>query len=54
MKVKIFLENYEALKDPRYSYADVKIITNQFKDKLGEGGYGIVYKAKLSDEIFVA
>ena len=54
MKVKKFLEDYEALKPSRYSYADVKRITNQFKDKLGEGGYGTVYKGKLSDEIFVA
>ena len=54
IKVKRFLEDYEALKPSRYSYADVKRITNQFKDKLGEGGYGIVYKGKLSDEVFVA
>ena len=54
MKVKKFLEDYEALKPSRYFYADVKRITNQFKDKLGEGGYGTVYKGKLSDEIFVA
>ena len=54
MKVKKFLEDYKALKPSRYSFADVKRITNQFKDKLGEGGYGTVYKGKLSDEIFVA
>ncbi|KAJ9679760.1 hypothetical protein PVL29_021618 [Vitis rotundifolia] len=54
VKVKKFLEDYEALKPSRYSYVDVKRITSQFKDKLGQGGYGIVYKGKLLDEVFVA
>ncbi|KAJ9679766.1 hypothetical protein PVL29_021623 [Vitis rotundifolia] len=54
VKVKKFLEDYEALKPSRYSYTDVKRITSHFKDKLGQGGYGIVYKGKLSDEVFVA
>lgn len=54
VKVEKFLTDYRALKPARYSYADIKRITNQFKDKLGEGGYGTVYKGKLSDEIFVA
>ncbi|XP_059589835.1 rust resistance kinase Lr10-like [Vitis vinifera] len=54
VKVKKFLEDYEALKPSRYSYADIKRITSQFKNKLGEGGYGTVYKGKLSDEVFVA
>uniref|UniRef100_F6H856 RING-type E3 ubiquitin transferase n=1 Tax=Vitis vinifera TaxID=29760 RepID=F6H856_VITVI len=54
VKVKKFLEDYEALKPSRYSYVDVKRITSQFKDKLGQGGYGTVYKGKLSDEVFVA
>ncbi|CAO2825307.1 unnamed protein product [Amaranthus hypochondriacus] len=31
----------------RYTYADLKRITNSFKIKLGEGGFGIVYKGKL-------
>ena len=54
VKVEKFLADYRALKPARYSYADIKRITNQFKDKLGEGGYGKVYKGKLSNEIFVA
>ncbi|WKA07556.1 hypothetical protein VitviT2T_025364 [Vitis vinifera] len=54
IKVKRFLEDYEALKPSRYSYADIKRITNQFKDKLGQEGYGTVYKGKLSHEVFVA
>ncbi|KAL6321097.1 hypothetical protein AAG906_012869 [Vitis piasezkii] len=44
MKIEKFLEDYIALKPSRYSYVDVKKITNQFKDKLGEGGYGIILK----------
>ena len=29
-------------------------MTNSFKDKLGQGGYGAVYKGKLQDGCFVA
>ncbi|XP_058738042.1 LEAF RUST 10 DISEASE-RESISTANCE LOCUS RECEPTOR-LIKE PROTEIN KINASE-like 2.1 [Vicia villosa] len=38
----------------RYSYSDIKKITNSFKNKLGQGGYGSVYKGKLHDERTVA
>ncbi|KAK4422796.1 Rust resistance kinase Lr10 [Sesamum alatum] len=54
LKIEKFLENYRALKPTRFSYSDVRRITNQFREKLGEGGYGIVYKGKLSNEINVA
>ncbi|XP_028787997.1 cysteine-rich receptor-like protein kinase 2 [Neltuma alba] len=30
----------------RYSYKDLKAMTKGFKDKLGEGGFGTVYKGK--------
>ena len=43
-----------ALKPTRYSYADIKKITNQFQVKLGEGGYGTTYKGKLTEEVHVA
>ncbi|EEF48971.1 receptor serine/threonine kinase, putative [Ricinus communis] len=54
VKIEKFLEDYRALKPTRYSYADIKRITNDFNDKLGEGGYGAVFKGKLSHEIVVA
>ena len=53
-RIEIFLEDYKALKPSRYSYVDIKHITDQFKDKLGEGAYGTVYKGKLSNDFFVA
>ncbi|XP_042484394.1 PR5-like receptor kinase, partial [Macadamia integrifolia] len=32
-----------------YTYSDIKKMTNSFKDKLGGGGYGDVFKGKLLD-----
>ncbi|KAL4611807.1 hypothetical protein ACB092_08G152200, partial [Castanea dentata] len=49
-----FLRNYGPLAIRRYSYADIKTMTNSFNDKLGQGGYGSVYKGKLQDGSFVA
>ena len=54
VKIEKFLEDYIAIKPIRYSYADIKEITNQFQDKLGEGGCGTVYKGKLFKEVHVA
>ncbi|XP_070673866.1 rust resistance kinase Lr10-like isoform X2 [Malus domestica] len=54
LKIETFLEDYKAHKPSRYSYADIKRITNQFQDKLGQGAYGTVFKGKLSSECFVA
>ena len=48
------MQDYRALKPARYTYADIKRITNQFKDKLGQGGYGTVFKGNLSNDVFVA
>ena len=53
-RVEKFLDDYKALKPTRYSYNDVKRITNQFIEKLGQGAYGIVFKGKFSNEIHVA
>ncbi|XP_019189043.1 PREDICTED: rust resistance kinase Lr10-like [Ipomoea nil] len=38
----------------RYTYSDLKKMTNNFKHKLGEGGYGIVFKGTLRSGPFVA
>ncbi|XP_040985945.1 rust resistance kinase Lr10-like [Juglans microcarpa x Juglans regia] len=54
IRIQRFLEDYRNLKPTRYSYADIKRITNQFAEKLGQGAYGTVFKGKLSNEIFVA
>ncbi|PRQ56243.1 putative glycerophosphodiester phosphodiesterase, protein kinase RLK-Pelle-LRK10L-2 family [Rosa chinensis] len=54
LKIERFLDDYRALKPSRYSYADIKRITNKFNDNLGQGAYGTIYKGKLSSECFVA
>ncbi|XP_045792446.1 rust resistance kinase Lr10-like [Trifolium pratense] len=52
--IEKFLEDYRALKPTRYSYVEIKRITNNFKDKLGQGAYGTVYKGNISKEFIVA
>ncbi|XP_045807533.1 LEAF RUST 10 DISEASE-RESISTANCE LOCUS RECEPTOR-LIKE PROTEIN KINASE-like 2.4 isoform X1 [Trifolium pratense] len=52
--IEQFLKEHGPLPAARYSYLDVKKITNSFKNKLGQGGYGSVYKGKLHDERTVA
>ncbi|XP_058181392.1 rust resistance kinase Lr10-like, partial [Rhododendron vialii] len=49
-----FLQGQNHLVPIRYSYSDIKKMTNGFRDKLGEGGYGSVYKGKLRSGSFVA
>ncbi|MCH85022.1 receptor-like kinase, partial [Trifolium medium] len=53
-RIENFLKDYRALKPTRFSYADLKRITHNFTDKLGEGAHGAVYKGKLSNQILVA
>ncbi|KAI3453608.1 hypothetical protein Pfo_010271 [Paulownia fortunei] len=42
-----FLRSNNNLMPIRYSYSDIKKMTRGFREKLGEGGYGSVYKGKL-------
>ncbi|KAG6735990.1 hypothetical protein POTOM_061320 [Populus tomentosa] len=54
-RIEEFLQNhYYNLTLIRYSYSEIKKITHGFNDKLGEGGYGSVYKEKLRSDRFVA
>ncbi|XP_058760809.1 LEAF RUST 10 DISEASE-RESISTANCE LOCUS RECEPTOR-LIKE PROTEIN KINASE-like 2.4 [Vicia villosa] len=52
--IEDFLKEHGHLPAARYSYSDVKKITNSFRNKLGQGGFGSVYKGKLHDERVVA
>ncbi|KAF9604812.1 hypothetical protein IFM89_010353 [Coptis chinensis] len=52
--VEVFLENYGCLGLQRYKYSEIKKITNSFKDTLGKGGYGCVFKGQLRDGRLVA
>ncbi|XP_068471531.1 rust resistance kinase Lr10-like [Phaseolus vulgaris] len=51
------IENYlqqNSLTPIRYSYKEIKKMAAGFKEKLGEGGFGSVFKAKLCSGPFVA
>ncbi|KAI3780296.1 hypothetical protein L2E82_10273 [Cichorium intybus] len=52
--VEVFVEQYGSLSTKRYTYAEIKKITNSFQLKLGQGGFGTVFKGKLSDGRLVA
>ncbi|KAL6145239.1 hypothetical protein ACLB2K_055927 [Fragaria x ananassa] len=52
--IEDFLQSNNNLMPVRYSYADIKKMARGFKDKLGAGGYGTVYKAKLRSGHLVA
>ncbi|GMN38620.1 hypothetical protein TIFTF001_007857 [Ficus carica] len=52
--IEAFLQHHGPLQARRYSYLDVKKMTDSFKEKLGQGGFGSVYKGKLHDGCLVA
>ncbi|KAL0903371.1 hypothetical protein M5K25_027745 [Dendrobium thyrsiflorum] len=52
--VERFLQNQKALSPSRYSYNDIITITSNFKEKLGQGGFGSVYKGRLPSGYLVA
>ncbi|XP_044355208.1 rust resistance kinase Lr10-like isoform X4 [Triticum aestivum] len=45
--VEKFLRMQQMLGPMRYAYTDITAITGHFRDKLGQGGYGSVYKGVL-------
>nr|XP_023916373.1 rust resistance kinase Lr10-like [Quercus suber] len=52
--IEEFLQSQINLMPIRYTYSKIKKMSKGFKDKLGEGGYGLVYKGKLESGSFVA
>ncbi|XP_062120103.1 rust resistance kinase Lr10-like [Humulus lupulus] len=52
--IEEFLHTQNNLTPIRYSFRDIKKMTQNFKNKLGEGGYGSVFKGKLRSGRIVA
>ncbi|KAE8722324.1 putative receptor-like protein kinase [Hibiscus syriacus] len=52
--IEASIVNFGSFAPKRYSYGEIKRMTNKFTHKLGQGGFGSVYKGKLSDGRFVA
>ncbi|KAK3425891.1 hypothetical protein EUGRSUZ_F02107 [Eucalyptus grandis] len=47
--VEKLMRIHGSLVPKRYRYIDVKKMTNSFSKKLGQGGFGVVYKGKIKD-----
>ncbi|KAJ8486489.1 hypothetical protein OPV22_018974 [Ensete ventricosum] len=52
--VEAFIRSYASLAPKRYKYSEIKRMTNSFGNKLGQGGYGTVFKGTLKDGHLVA
>ncbi|XP_030935451.1 rust resistance kinase Lr10-like isoform X2 [Quercus lobata] len=52
--IEEFLQSQINLMPIRYSYSNIRKMSKGFKDKLGEGGYGSVYRGKLESGPLVA
>ena len=51
--VEEFLQSQINLMPIRYSYSEIRKMSKGFENKLGEGGYGSVYKGKLQSGLLV-
>ncbi|XP_065001977.1 LEAF RUST 10 DISEASE-RESISTANCE LOCUS RECEPTOR-LIKE PROTEIN KINASE-like 2.4 isoform X3 [Musa acuminata AAA Group] len=52
--VEGFLLRHGSLVPKRYKYSEIKRMTSSFSNKLGQGGYGTVFKGTLKDGHLVA
>ncbi|BAT96363.1 LEAF RUST 10 DISEASE-RESISTANCE LOCUS RECEPTOR-LIKE PROTEIN KINASE-like 2.1 [Vigna angularis] len=52
--IENFLKQHGHLSAKRYNYLEVKKMTNSLKKKLGQGGFGSVYKGRLQNGSLVA
>ena len=52
--IEEFLRNHKNLHPIKYSYSDIKRMAHNFANKLGQGGFGSVYKGKLQSGRIVA
>ncbi|KAL6311378.1 hypothetical protein AAG906_022969 [Vitis piasezkii] len=52
--IEEFLRSQKNLQPIKYSYSDIKKMTHNFANKLGQGGFGSVYKGKLRSGRIVA
>ncbi|XP_044968874.1 rust resistance kinase Lr10-like [Hordeum vulgare subsp. vulgare] len=54
LKVEMFLKTYGTSKPTRYTFFEVKKMARRFKEKVGQGGFGSVYKGELPNGVPVA
>jgi serine/threonine protein kinase len=52
--VEKFLLMQQMIGPRRYAYTDIVAVTSNFRDKLGQGGYGSVFKGFLPGDVYVA
>ncbi|XP_031248070.1 rust resistance kinase Lr10-like, partial [Pistacia vera] len=52
--VEKFLHNQQSWRPKRYTYPELMAVTNNFKEKLGQGGFGSIYKGILHSGSLIA